>query len=226
LRGEYRAGCSRPGPFRGAGGEGRMARFELKGKAKREESTGATKPATPTDSLPGSEDKIQDMIRRRNARKPLCVPGDAGLDDRRALEMLPGTTISPGAKGHNGARRVAGVGDEEEIRARILGEETPPKKRRSGNKIIGLSMSGFPRILRDLRQMRRLSQGQLALKSGVSQPYLSQLESGRHDPNLAVLLALAKGLRVSLDRLCGYQPPPGDATCLPDTSTSRRPRTD
>jgi transcriptional regulator with XRE-family HTH domain len=61
-----------------------------------------------------------------------------------------------------------------------------------------LSDNGFPRLLRDWRQRRRLSQLDLALSSGVSQRHVSFLESGRANPSRAMILQLSETLEVPL----------------------------
>lgn len=58
--------------------------------------------------------------------------------------------------------------------------------------------SGFPRLLREWRQRRRLSQLELALTSGVSQRHLSFLESGRATPSREMVLQLSETLEVPL----------------------------
>jgi transcriptional regulator with XRE-family HTH domain len=58
--------------------------------------------------------------------------------------------------------------------------------------------SGFPRLLREWRQRRRLSQLDLALSSGVSQRHVSFLESGRANPSRAMILQLSETLEVPL----------------------------
>lgn len=57
---------------------------------------------------------------------------------------------------------------------------------------------GFPRLLRDWRQKRRLSQLDLALTSGVSQRHVSFLESGRANPSRNMILQLSETLEVPL----------------------------
>jgi transcriptional regulator with XRE-family HTH domain len=57
---------------------------------------------------------------------------------------------------------------------------------------------GFPRLLREWRQKRRLSQLDLALSSGVSQRHLSFLESGRANPSRNMILMLSETLEVPL----------------------------
>lgn len=56
----------------------------------------------------------------------------------------------------------------------------------------------FPRLLREWRQRRRVSQLALALDSGVSQRHLSFLESGRSRPSREMVLQLAQALEIPL----------------------------
>lgn len=49
------------------------------------------------------------------------------------------------------------------------------------------------------REYRGISQQAMAELAGISVPYLSQLETGKRKGSLAVLTAIAKALRVSLD---------------------------
>lgn len=51
------------------------------------------------------------------------------------------------------------------------------------------------------REHRRLSASQLAKRAGLSQAYVSQLETGRRDGSVAALGALARALGVDLDDL-------------------------
>jgi len=55
--------------------------------------------------------------------------------------------------------------------------------------------------VRALRVAARLSQEQLAERSGIHTTYLSSLERGHRNPTLNVLAALAGALDVSLPRL-------------------------
>jgi len=50
--------------------------------------------------------------------------------------------------------------------------------------------------LRELREERRLSQGELAAASGVEGRRIRALEDGRLDPDYLMLLALAKAMGV------------------------------
>jgi len=64
--------------------------------------------------------------------------------------------------------------------------------------------TGFPRLLRDWRQKRRLSQLDLALSSGVSQRHVSFLESGRAQPSRNMILQLSEALEVPLRERNGW----------------------
>jgi transcriptional regulator with XRE-family HTH domain len=56
--------------------------------------------------------------------------------------------------------------------------------------------------IRQLRESTRLTQGQLAGASSVSQGYLSQLENGEvKHPSAAVLLRIAQAMRIDSDEL-------------------------
>jgi transcriptional regulator with XRE-family HTH domain len=64
------------------------------------------------------------------------------------------------------------------------------------------------RILK-LRKARGLTQIELARQAKMSQPFLSEIESGkRHSGRLSIASAkkLAKVLRVTIDTLAGYNP--------------------
>jgi transcriptional regulator with XRE-family HTH domain len=60
---------------------------------------------------------------------------------------------------------------------------------------------GFGDYLRGQRKLAHLSLRQLADLAKVSNPYLSQLERGLHQPSVAVLKSLADALDLSLDML-------------------------
>ncbi|MBS0333853.1 MAG: helix-turn-helix transcriptional regulator [Proteobacteria bacterium] len=57
---------------------------------------------------------------------------------------------------------------------------------------------GFPILLREWRQRRRLSQLDLALSAGVSQRHISYMESGRANPSRQMILQLSETLDVPL----------------------------
>ena len=55
--------------------------------------------------------------------------------------------------------------------------------------------------LKDLRNNSKLSQAELAERSGISQGYLSSLERGEKQPTLPVLKRLAEAFGISVSAL-------------------------
>jgi len=55
--------------------------------------------------------------------------------------------------------------------------------------------------LTKLRESKGWSQQKLADKSGVSQAYISELELGRKNPTVKILLKLSQALEVSVSKL-------------------------
>ncbi|MGH6802027.1 MAG: helix-turn-helix domain-containing protein [Methyloceanibacter sp.] len=56
-----------------------------------------------------------------------------------------------------------------------------------------------PSPIKPLRRWRKLTQAELADKAGISQGYLSEIETGKKLGDLATLRAIAGALRVGLD---------------------------
>lgn len=56
-------------------------------------------------------------------------------------------------------------------------------------------------FIRDQRHQAELSLRDLAEKANVSNPYLSQIERGLHEPSMRVLKAIAGALNVPIDAL-------------------------
>jgi transcriptional regulator with XRE-family HTH domain len=55
----------------------------------------------------------------------------------------------------------------------------------------------FGEFVKDLRKAQRMSASELARKSGISQPYLSQLETGKNNnPTSKMVESIAKGLGI------------------------------
>ena len=59
----------------------------------------------------------------------------------------------------------------------------------------------FATVLRDLRQDLGISQEQLALRASVDRTFVGKLETGRHQPSLAVVFSLALALGTSAGSL-------------------------
>jgi transcriptional regulator with XRE-family HTH domain len=66
---------------------------------------------------------------------------------------------------------------------------------------VSTAASDIGSFIRDLRENAQVSVRQLAERSGVSNPYLSQVERGLRKPSADVLSQIAKALRVSAEVL-------------------------
>ena len=66
--------------------------------------------------------------------------------------------------------------------------------------IVQLSKIVAKRV-REIRLEKKLSQAALADRLGWPQPQLSDLETGKHEPKLPTIEAVAKALRVPVDTL-------------------------
>ncbi len=63
------------------------------------------------------------------------------------------------------------------------------------------TLESLGEFLKEQRRSARLTLRQLADQTGVSNPYLSQIERGLRKPSADVLQQLAKGLRISAETL-------------------------
>jgi len=59
--------------------------------------------------------------------------------------------------------------------------------------------------IKALRKGQGLSQEKLAERAGISTQYLSNIERGKENPTLDLLLRLADALKVSLAEMCDYE---------------------
>jgi transcriptional regulator with XRE-family HTH domain len=66
---------------------------------------------------------------------------------------------------------------------------------------VGRTVESLGEYLREQRSSARLTLRQLAEQTGVSNPYLSQIERGLRKPSAEVLQQLAKALRISAQTL-------------------------
>ncbi|NYG54713.1 helix-turn-helix domain-containing protein [Nocardioides perillae] len=66
---------------------------------------------------------------------------------------------------------------------------------------VGKTVEGLGDFLREQRTSAQLSLRQLADLTGVSNPYLSQIERGLRRPSAEVLQQIAKALRISAEQL-------------------------
>ncbi len=65
----------------------------------------------------------------------------------------------------------------------------------------GAQMEALGAFIRSQRQLARLSLRQMAELSSLSNPYLSQVERGMHQPSVRVLKLIAEALNVSAETL-------------------------
>lgn len=66
----------------------------------------------------------------------------------------------------------------------------------------------FGANIKKLRKLRKLTQGQLAERSGLSERYVSEVERGIANPRLMSLRELASGLEVSIPDLFIFENSP------------------
>jgi transcriptional regulator with XRE-family HTH domain len=62
-------------------------------------------------------------------------------------------------------------------------------------------LEGLGRVIRQHRRRAELSLRELAARTNVSNPYLSQIERGLHEPSVRVLRAIARALDLSAETL-------------------------
>jgi transcriptional regulator with XRE-family HTH domain len=88
------------------------------------------------------------------------------------------------------------------------------------------SMEALGDYLRSQRRLAKLTLRELSDMTKVSNPYLSQLERGLHQPSVQVLTSIAKALNVSADalfaRAAGNTGEEPDDAAPPDTETAIR----
>jgi len=86
-------------------------------------------------------------------------------------------------------------------------------------------LEGLGSFIRSQRRLANLSLRQLAELTDVSNPYLSQIERGLHEPSVRVLRSIARALNVSAETLLsqaglleeGAGGAPGDSSADVDT---------
>lgn len=68
----------------------------------------------------------------------------------------------------------------------------------------GERRSRLGQFIRTQRHLAQLSQRELAKLTDLSDPYVSQLERGLHEPSMRVLRALGRALNVRAETMLGY----------------------
>lgn len=67
-----------------------------------------------------------------------------------------------------------------------------------------------PTSIRELRESAGISQQQLAAKTGMTQGYISQIESGSRQPSIGTLRQLSRALGCKQSKLLGLLTPAGE----------------
>ncbi len=65
------------------------------------------------------------------------------------------------------------------------------------------TVPGFAAAIRRIREERKMSIDDLAASTGINRNSIAKIEREERSPSLRIALALAVGLGVSLDLLCG-----------------------
>lgn len=90
----------------------------------------------------------------------------------------------------------------------------------------GRRLDALGAAIRQQRQLARMSLRQLSELAHVSNPYLSQLERGLHEPSVRVLRSIARALNISaedlLERAGMLDDEAAPATSETDTETALR----
>ena len=68
----------------------------------------------------------------------------------------------------------------------------------------GATWDAFGAYLRSQRKLAQLSLRQLEVLTSISNPYLSQIERGLHQPSIAVVKALAEALNLSVGEMLAH----------------------
>ncbi len=53
-------------------------------------------------------------------------------------------------------------------------------------------------VIKDIRKRQNKTQGQLAIDCGITQTYLSQIESNQKEPSLGILKTISENLKIPL----------------------------
>jgi transcriptional regulator with XRE-family HTH domain len=73
--------------------------------------------------------------------------------------------------------------------------------------VIKPTILAFSAHLRRLREQKHLSQERLALEADISSKTVYRIEKGEHNPTLETLLAIARGLDITIQELVTFEVP-------------------
>lgn len=165
-------------------------------------------PVSPSNALPGSNEKIEELARRFAAGQLLHVEGDLLAAEGLALRVR---CARNGTKVDTGEVVLQETPDGEKIDTdkiggikSVLRSETlfsTNHRDPMGSLRYGASLGDR---VRRYRLDRKFTLGQLALAAGIGKGHLWNIESGgRVNPSFYTVWALADALKVSLDELVG-----------------------
>jgi len=100
---------------------------------------------------------------------------------------------------------------------------TPPAP--SAREVGRAQLERLGRVIREQRKHAEMSLRDLAARTNVSNPYLSQLERGLHEPSVRVLKAIAGALNMSAEALmvqAGLLDEPADEGTAPSVADAIR----
>lgn len=83
-------------------------------------------------------------------------------------------------------------------------------------------LAGLGRFIREQRQQAQLTLRELADRANVSNPYLSQIERGLHEPSIRVLSSIAGALDLSATTLLALMGLGADDEGRPETEAAIR----
>ncbi|MCB1014453.1 MAG: helix-turn-helix domain-containing protein [Acidimicrobiales bacterium] len=98
-------------------------------------------------------------------------------------------------------------------------DATPDDGGRSPEQAVSDAAGALGQFIREQRNAAQLSLRALADRAGVSNPYLSQIERGLHEPSVRVLTSIANALNVSAETLLRQAGALGPEDGGEDTST-------
>lgn len=165
-------------------------------------------PATPTNALPGTEEKILALMGRVARGEELHPTGDVMFDPLRHLATLQKRNGYFVVTGEAETRQDPGENVEKVGQPRDAGRNTDRRKTRSHSMVDVFGSFPDPLIigerLREAREAKKMTLRGVELASGIPRNTIGRAEEGLvAGMHYEVFVRLAEAYRVSLDRLLG-----------------------